>query len=183
MTRRNAGRGESPPPDLRQVADAWSEQVPGLDIEALLLVTTLQRLAQDLERSFVRICRRYKLGPGDVRILLALRRSLPTHALSPSELFRDLLITSGAVTKQVDRLVDAGLVTKQPDPLVFRGLLVTLQPQGLRIADEVIEAICSYPWLGHLTKSQKQQALSELDSIVGAMEREPNSGEPAAEES
>jgi DNA-binding MarR family transcriptional regulator len=170
MARRVVTSGAPRLPDLGHVAEVWAQERPDINTDSLLLVTTMQRLSQNLERAFVEICRRYELGPGDVRILLSLRRSPPDYALSPSDLFRQLLITSGAVTKQVDRLVDAGLVAKLADPDVLRGLLVELQPEGRRIADEIIEAICSYPWLERLTDRRKQQTLRLLSAIVADMD-------------
>lgn len=158
-------------PDLGLIADTWAAEMPNLDIEALQLITGLRRVSQSLERDFTAICRRFELGTGDVRILLVLRRSPPDYALSPSDLFRELLITSGAVTKQVDRLVDAGLVTKIPDPEILRGLLVKLQPRGREVAEQALEAICSYPWLDALSSRQKQQTVRLLGQIDTAIQQ------------
>jgi DNA-binding MarR family transcriptional regulator len=56
--------------------------------------------------------------------------------LRPTELFRALLVTSGAVTKQVDRLVAAGLVERLPDPSHGGGFLIRLTERGGSIADD-----------------------------------------------
>jgi len=58
-------------------------------------------------------------------------------------LFQSLLVTSGAVTKQVDRLVSEGLVQRLPDPGYQRGSLIRLTRRGVKLADAAIEAICS----------------------------------------
>ena len=108
-------------PDPRRMVELWSAELDGLDVTSATVAVTLQRLAQRVERAVVAIARSHGLGPGDLRVLLALRRGGPPHAVSPTELFRLLLITSGAVSKQVDRLVEVGLVARMPDPEKLRG--------------------------------------------------------------
>ena len=52
------------------------------------------------------------------------------------DLFRALLVTSGAMTKTVDRLSALGLVKRRPDPADKGGFLVHLTQKGKKTADE-----------------------------------------------
>jgi DNA-binding MarR family transcriptional regulator len=163
--------GELAAPDLRRAAASWSAELDGLDVTSFMVAATVQRLSAHIERAFVAVARRHQLGPGDLRILLALRRSGPRYALSPTELFRRLLITSGAVSKQVDRLVEVGLVTRVADPDTLRGLLVRLEPAGRAIADAAMREICSdFLGLERLDPERAQRALAALGELQGLME-------------
>ncbi|HWN34556.1 MAG TPA: MarR family winged helix-turn-helix transcriptional regulator [Pseudonocardia sp.] len=163
---------DEPIPDLRRAAASWSAELDGLDVTSFMVAATVQRLSQHIERAFVAVARRHRLGPGDLRILLALRRSGPRYAVSPTELFRRLLITSGAVSKQVDRLVEVGLVTRVADPDTLRGLLVRLEPGGRAIADAAMREICSdFLGLERLDPEQARRALDALGELQAVMER------------
>jgi len=163
--------GELAAPDPRRAAASWSAELDGLDVTSFMVAATVQRLSAHIERAFVAVARRHQLGPGDLRILLALRRSGPRYALSPTDLFRRLLITSGAVSKQVDRLVEVGLVTRVADPDTLRGLLVRLEPAGRAIADAAMREICSdFLGLERLDPERAQRALAALGELQGLME-------------
>ena len=126
-----------------EVAARWSAELPDLDLNSFLVSGTIMRLAQRLERVFTATARARGVGPGELRILLALRRSAPQYALSPTALFRSLMITSGAVSKQVDRLAELGLVARVADPDLLRGILIQLLPTGRETAEDAMLEICS----------------------------------------
>jgi DNA-binding MarR family transcriptional regulator len=158
-------------PDPRRMVELWSAELDGLDVTSATVAVTLQRLAQRVERAVVAIARSHGLGPGDLRVLLALRRGGPPHAVSPTELFRLLLITSGAVSKQVDRLVEVGLVARMPDPEKLRGLLVRLEPAGRAVADAAMKEISSsFVGLERLSVEQKHEILAMLGRLQVVME-------------
>ncbi|MFJ4626954.1 MarR family winged helix-turn-helix transcriptional regulator [Streptomyces sp. NPDC088847] len=159
-------------PDPRRVAEAWSAELDGLDVSPFLIGSAVQRVARHFERAFVKLTRAYDLGPGEMRILLVLGRSAPKYAVSPTELFRQLLITSGAVSKQIDRLVEIGLVTRVADPDVLRGLLVRLEPAGKEIADAAMREICSsrYSGLEQLDQHDIQTYLGMLTRLQQLVE-------------
>ena len=52
------------------------------------------------------------LGNGDFDVLATLRRAGAPFRLSPGELSASTMVTSGAVTKRVDRLESKGLVKR-----------------------------------------------------------------------
>lgn len=166
------GGSRSRSPDPRDVAAAWSAELDGLDVSAFLVGSAVQRLARHYERAFVKLVRRYDMGPAEMRILLVLGRSAPKYALSPTDLFRQLLITSGAVSKQIDRLAEDGLVTRVADPDSLRGLLVRLEPAGKEIADAAMREICSsrYSGLEQLDGEQIRDCLDMLTRLQGMVE-------------
>ncbi len=97
-------------------------------------------------------------------MLLALRRSGIDSPRRPTDLFQSLLVTSGAVTKQVDRLEAQGFVERLPDPTYQRGFLIRLTRRGVKIADSAMEAICSH----QTTIGAAIGLLSEEEREIGA---------------
>ena len=79
------------------------------------------------------------LGNGDFTALSALRRAGPPYALSPGELATAMLVTTGAVTKRVDRLLAQGLVTRGLAASDGRGRVVALTERGRELVDRLIE--------------------------------------------
>src|ERR1700744_1306215 len=105
----------------------WQRERSDLDLQSFLLSIYMMRLGTLVERGFDRYCQsRHRINGGDMRLMLALRRSGPPYVRRPTDLFRSLLVTSGAVTKKVDRLVDIGFVERLPDPTHSGGFLVHL---------------------------------------------------------
>jgi DNA-binding MarR family transcriptional regulator len=84
---------------------------------------------------------RFGMSAWDMRVLLALRRGGPPYAMRPTDLFEALLVTSGAVTKQVDRLARRRLVKRLPDPDYSGGFRVQLTKRGLEMVDAAVELL------------------------------------------
>jgi DNA-binding MarR family transcriptional regulator len=165
-------------PGLAGVAARWSAELPDLDLNPFLVSATIMRLSARLERVFTATARARGMGPGELRVLLALRRSVPRYAASPTALFRSLMITSGAVSKQVDRLVELGHVTRAADPDVLRGVLIQLQPTGREIAEDAMREICSVNGgLENLSQEHARTVLEALSLVSDAMDQAEFSGE------
>jgi DNA-binding MarR family transcriptional regulator len=127
---------------VEEITEDWQRERPDIDLDRFLLSVYVQRLGQLIQQDFERLCQsEYRLRASDVRVLLALRRLGPPYAQRPTDLFRALLITSGAVTKQVDRLVARKLVVRLPDPDYLKGFLVKLTDKGRKLVDGIAEEI------------------------------------------
>jgi len=83
--------------------------------------------------------REHELQTGWFDLLAALRRSGRPYELNPTQLMRATMLSSGGMTKRLDRLVDAGLVKRRPDPADRRGILVGLTPGGKAAVDKAVE--------------------------------------------
>ena len=114
-----------------------------MDLSAFRIAGAIKQIDLQSEAEFRRISASLGAGPGDIRALFALRRSGVDNPRRPTDLFQSLLVTSGAITKQLDRLEAQGLVERVPDPSDQRGFLVHLTRRGVKVADSAIEAICS----------------------------------------
>lgn len=123
-------------------AEQWQRARPDLDAGTLVTIGALLALAQRLDQEFRTYTQaNFDMGTGDMRILLALRRANDSLTLRPADLFRALLITSGAVTKQLERLTQRGLVERIPDPQRKGGWQIRLTAAGTRVADAALTTI------------------------------------------
>lgn len=118
----------------------WTDERPDLDGSALSIVGRTVRLARHFERAIQTALATFDLSIGEFEVLAVLRRVGSPYQLSPTDLYKAVLLSSGAMTNRVDRLEQAGLVMRTPDPNDRRGVLVSLTPQGLKLIDEVIAA-------------------------------------------
>ena len=102
----------------RDVAESIQRERPDLDPSDYLYWIYIMRLGRILDQVDDQRCRaKFGISGADMRVLYALRRAGAPYSRRPTELFRSLLVTSGAITKQVDRLVKLKLVKRSPDPL------------------------------------------------------------------
>jgi DNA-binding MarR family transcriptional regulator len=117
----------------------WARRRPELDLSALGVAARVLRLQRILERQVAEHLRPFDLHEGEVNVLAALRRADPPHELTPTELYRSLLLSSGAMTNRLDRLERAGLVTRLADPDDGRRVLVRLTEQGRETIDAAMD--------------------------------------------
>lgn len=113
------------------VGRASAREYPDMPLAGFLMGAVLMRMGRIVEKDFSELCssRFGVIGP-EMMLLLALRRVGAPYAARPAHLKRVLLLTSGAVTKQIDRLSGKGLVERQPDPGSRNGQLIRLTPTG-----------------------------------------------------
>ena len=99
--------------DVDGIVAAWRRERPDLDVGPLEVLSRVSRLARHLD-----IARRDAFAGRGVEawefdVLSALRRSGEPYQLTPGELLRQTLVTSGTMTNRLDRLADRGLITRQ----------------------------------------------------------------------
>lgn len=105
----------------------------------------------------------YRLQPGWFDVLAALRRAGAPYELNPTQLMRTTMISSGGMTKRLDRLAEAGLVERRLDPDDRRGTLIRLTRRGKATIDKAIEAhIANEEELLRSLSSAQRSTLDEL---------------------
>lgn len=91
-------------------------------------------VSAELRRTFAA----HGLDSASFDVLATLRRSDPPHRLTPAELMRASMVTSGAITQRLDRLESRGLVTRTPSESDGRGVHVTLTGEGFALIERVL---------------------------------------------
>jgi DNA-binding MarR family transcriptional regulator len=135
------------------LVEQWARERPDLDPSPLKVSARVMRVAHLLDIALRPPFAAAGLGNGDFDVLTALRRAGAPYALRPVELSHQMLVTTGAVTKRVDRLAAQGYVDREATADDGRGTLVRLTPAGLDLVDRMIA-----------------EHLANLDSLLGALD-------------
>ena len=122
------------------LTEQWARERPELDLDALAITARVLRLQRFLDRYVQRAIEHTGLTEGEANVLAALRRAGAPYELTPTELYRSLLVSSGAMTNRLDRLEAAGLVRRLPDAEDRRKVRVALTEQGRTMIDEAMDA-------------------------------------------
>lgn len=138
-TGKRAQRHEAPSgADFAQVViDTWAAEHPGVDVTTKLLAVRLRRVAHHLERALRRELALYDTELWELEVLHSLRHGDGCRK-GAGELLKEAQVTSGAITNRIDRLERRGWVRRDVDPDDRRQVIVTLTPEGLRRADELL---------------------------------------------
>jgi DNA-binding MarR family transcriptional regulator len=118
----------------------WRRERPDLDSSPMEVVGRITRLADLIRREQDRVFAEFGLSGGDFDVLATLRRSRPPHRLAPGELSRSTMVTTGGMTKRLDRLEARGLVRREADPHDRRGRLIALTDEGRELVDRTLAA-------------------------------------------
>ena len=157
---------------IDQILSQWSRERPDLDTKALGLVGRLVRSVQLADAALAEGLRGHNLQPGWFDLLAALRRTGDPYELNPTELMRTTMLSSGGMTKRLDRLAEAGLVERRPDPGDRRGTLVRLTRRGKKIIDNALETHLANEQnlLRTLTPNQQQSLNALLRTLLANLE-------------
>lgn len=126
----------APDDRVTQILAEWARERPDLDASPMGVIGRIHRIGLHLTDELTRVYREFGLGEGDFDVLATLRRAGAPHERTPSELAASTMVTTGAMTKRVDRLEGAGLVSRRASEADGRGRVVRLTPRGLDLIDE-----------------------------------------------
>ena len=125
------------------IVEQWRTERPDIDPSAKHVTGRIVRLAWLFQAEFERIkggvFGHYGLKETDFGVLSPLRRSGEPFELTPTELARHRMITSGGMTAALDRLEAKGMVVRVPNPNDRRGSLVRLTELGCELIDASME--------------------------------------------
>lgn len=124
---------------VEEMVGQWRRERPDLDASPMLVVGRMFRLAGAWDRRLRGPFAEAGLANGDFDVLAALRRAGAPYALSAGELSRTVLVTTGAITKRVDRLEAGGWVTRSVAEEDSRGRRIALTEAGRRLTDDLME--------------------------------------------
>jgi len=130
-----------PPPDaVDRITAQWRHERPDLDPAPMGVLGRISRIAALADRELDAVFAEHDLTGADFDVLATLRRSGAPYRLTPGELSRSTMVTSGGMTKRLDRLEARRLIRREPDPSDRRGKLIALTPKGRDLVDHAVEA-------------------------------------------
>ncbi len=125
---------------IARLMEQWKVERPDLDASPMGVAGRILRLAGLLERRVEEALTPCDLSLWQFDVLVTLRRTGAPYRLSPTQLMREVMLSSGAMTNRIDRLEARGLVQRLPDPSDRRSVQIELTAEGKRLADEAVEA-------------------------------------------
>ncbi|WP_433192438.1 MarR family winged helix-turn-helix transcriptional regulator [Nocardia sp. CA-107356] len=155
---------------VERVLDQWRAQRPDLDVSPMAVFGRLTRLSQVVGAELRKTFAAHGLDAASFDVLATLRRSDPPHRLTPTELMRSAMITSGGITQRLDRLEERGLVTRTRSEHDGRGVHVTLTEAGRELIDAALpdHVATEARLLEPLTPAQRKQVAAALRTLLEA---------------
>jgi DNA-binding MarR family transcriptional regulator len=157
---------------VARIQQAWARERPDLDVRPQGVIGRLHRLAGHLTEQLCVVYRRHGLGEGDFDVLAALRRAGEPFERAPGELAEFTMVTTGAMTKRIDRLERDGLVTRHRSTSDGRGRVVALTNAGREVIDQAFTEHMRNErrLLDHLTPEEAAQLESLLATWLARFE-------------
>lgn len=149
---------------LQGLASEWPEAARRVHPVVLWLYRARDQLYDDLAA----VLAPFDLLPADFDVLAALRTQPHPHTLTPTVLYRSLLLSSGGLTKILHRLEARGLVTRPPNPADRRSRLVRLSPRGQRFLQEALDDVIAHEerFLAPLDAAETRELTRLLSKLV-----------------
>jgi DNA-binding MarR family transcriptional regulator len=161
-----------PEPDaVDRITAQWRRERPDLDSAPMEVIGRITRASALIQRELERQFARDGLSGGDFDVLATLRRSgVP---VAPGELSRSTMVTTGGMTKRLDRLESLGLIRREPDPQDRRGRLIALTSDGRVLIDRAVEAHLQNEerLLADLSAGKRNELAALLRELLTALDR------------
>ena len=141
-------------------------------IEAYQVTARVSRIAQRLAHRQEETFGRFKLNRGEVGVLAALLLAGPNQKLSPTQLFKGLMLSSAGITSRLDRLERRGYVKRTRHPTDRRGVLVALTDAGRKVLDQAVsaDAAIEREFLTGLTRKDRLGLVHLLRKLLSNLE-------------
>lgn len=131
---------DASPDRVARIQAEWRRELPDLDPSPQGVIGRLHRVAALLTEELTAVYGRFGLSEGEFDVLASLRRAGEPYARAAGELADHTMVTSGGLTKRVDRLVARGLVERRAGSPDARQRIIALTPEGRRAIDEAFAA-------------------------------------------
>lgn len=169
-------QGSSARDAVDAIVEQWAEQRPDLDTTYKHVTGRIVRLGALYQQAFGESSRTVGIDNADFGVLAPLRRAGVDNPLTPTELARRKMMTSGGMTAALDRLERRGLIERVPNPADRRGSLVQLTDEGREAIEAAVDlqADVERRLLDPLTTKEVEQLTKLLRKLLLAVD--PDSG-------
>jgi DNA-binding MarR family transcriptional regulator len=156
---------------LISIQKQWRACNPTLDTSPMEVVGRILFTAKILEERLAMHLEKVGLTLGAFDVLATLRRQGSPYELTPTGLYRELLLSSGAMTNRVNGLVRQGLVERHPDPVDRRGFRIRLTGPGLSLIDSLMpeHLATEQRLLASMTKAEQKSVARLLSNWLTAL--------------
>ena len=142
----------------------------------MAVIGRLSRVSRLISAELLRTFGAHGLDAASFDVLATLRRNDPPHRLTPAELMRSAMVTSGAITQRLDRLQARGLVTRTPSNSDGRVVHVTLTDDGRALIDQALpdHVDTENRLLAALTRTQRDALADILRNLLESLGDTPD---------
>jgi len=149
----------------------WAKERPGMDVSPMAIIGRVSRLAVELQARLDRVFADFGLQSWEFDVMATLVRSGQPYELTPGELDRTMMITSGTTTHRIAKLEQRGFVTRTRDEDDKRVVRVRLTDAGLAVFDEAHVAHMDNERriLEPLADADRTKLLDGLRALSGAL--------------
>ena len=153
------------------LVEAWRRERADLDLGPVEIFSRVGRLSRRLDLARRAAFAEHGIELWEFDVLSALRRAGEPYQLSPGQLVKETLVTSGTMTNRVDRLVARAYVARAPDPADRRGVLVGLTKAGRQVVDAAFEALLDREreLLTELSATDSKRLAALLKSLMASL--------------
>jgi len=131
---------DTEPDAVARIQEEWRRERPDLDVTPQGVIGRLHRVAGRLTSELTAVYEEHGLAEGDFDVLATLRRAGAPYERTPGELAGHTMITTGGMSKRIDRLEQAGLVSRRTSDTDGRGRVVRLTDRGRATIDAAFTA-------------------------------------------
>jgi DNA-binding MarR family transcriptional regulator len=157
---------------VAEILDAWARERPDLDVSPVGIFGRISRIERHKNRALAAVSKQHNIDGGDYDVLAALRRSGPPYCLTPTELFRGLIVTSATMTERLDRLERRELIRRHRSATDRRSVIVELTEAGRVLQDSVHEDLLQTEagLLAPLSGQSRAALATLLAELAGALD-------------
>ncbi|MFN7106801.1 MAG: MarR family winged helix-turn-helix transcriptional regulator [Brevundimonas sp.] len=158
----------SPPDVIDTVLADWRSARPETKAGALQVVGRILWLGRRYEEAVSLLLSEHHLSYSDYDVLATLRRAGAPFELTPTELAKRVLLSSGGLTACLRRLESSDLVSRHSVPEDRRRLMAKLTPRGFDLVESFIDQRFELAdrALVELDRDQRDQAEALLRRLV-----------------
>jgi DNA-binding MarR family transcriptional regulator len=157
--------------EVDDLVQAWKRERDDLDLAPVEVFSRISRLSRLLDLARREAFTAESIEPWEFDVLAALRRAGKPYQLSPGQLLRETMVTSGTMTNRIDRLSQRGFVDRSPDPADRRGVLVGLTASGKSAVDGAFETLLASErdLLAELSAAERRELAGLLKRLMGPL--------------
>ncbi|WP_087016461.1 MarR family winged helix-turn-helix transcriptional regulator [Thaumasiovibrio subtropicus] len=131
---------QTPADTIDLIIEQWQQEKPQLNTLPMAMLGRMKRLAAHSEKAIADCHKQFGIKLGEFDVLATLLRSGQPYTLTPSVLFKTMMLSSGAMTNRLDRLEEKGLITRAHSKDDRRSVTVSLTDEGKALIEEAIVA-------------------------------------------
>lgn len=150
----------------------WKIVRPDLDCSSMGVVGRLRRTSNLWQDKMEKVFKAHELSSIEFDMMATMRRSDPS-GITPTELYKTLMLSSGAVSTRLEKLVQRGLIERVYSEQDRRSCKVILTPQGVELIDDALVGHVGNmdAMLAVLTDEEQQQMADLLRKVLVSEEK------------